>query len=99
MDLAVIVVPAEHVLAVAEASGRADRISIHHATDERVPALVDSIRGSLPEGAELLRPHPLPADLAAGLGAAQLWAGVAELRRRLASGAAEAEVAAVEASA
>ena len=33
--------------------------------------------------AELRRPHPLPADLAAGVGPAQLWAGVAELRRRL----------------
>lgn len=31
----------------------------------------------------LARAHPLPADLAAGLGAAQLTAAVAELRRRL----------------
>ena len=44
--------------------------------------------------AELSRPHPLPADLAAGVGAAQLWAGVAELRRRLGAGASEAGVAA-----
>ena len=45
------------------------------------------------EPAELLRPHALPADLAVGLGAAQLWAGVAELRRRLGPAASGAEVA------
>jgi hypothetical protein len=33
--------------------------------------------------AELTRVHPLPADLADGLGSAQLWAAVEELRRRL----------------
>ena len=33
--------------------------------------------------AELTRAHPLPADLAAGLGPAQLGAAVTELRRRL----------------
>jgi hypothetical protein len=33
--------------------------------------------------AELTRAHPLPADLAEGLGAAQLGAAVVELRRRL----------------
>ena len=46
------------------------------------------------EPAELLRPHPLPADLAPGVGAAQLWAGVAELRRRLSAGASAPGVAA-----
>ena len=35
--------------------------------------------------AALREPHPLPADLGAGLGAAQVWAAVAELRRRLGS--------------
>jgi len=30
------------------------------------------------------RPHRVPADLATGLGPAQLWAAAAELRRRLA---------------
>ena len=33
---------------------------------------------------ELLRPHPLPQDLRHGVGAAQLWAAVTELRARLA---------------
>ena len=33
--------------------------------------------------AELVRAHPLPPDLADGIGAAQLWAAVAELRHRL----------------
>jgi hypothetical protein len=32
---------------------------------------------------ELGRPHPLPEDLRQGIGAAQLWAAVAELRTRL----------------
>ncbi len=35
--------------------------------------------------AELGRVHPLPPDLAEGIGAAQLWAAVAELRHRLSS--------------
>ncbi|MFL6026557.1 MAG: hypothetical protein ACJ72K_06460 [Friedmanniella sp.] len=38
---------------------------------------VDLDRGVLDQ------PHPLPADLAAGLGAAQVWAAASELRRRL----------------
>ena len=36
--------------------------------------------------------HPLPADLGSGLGAAQLWAAVAELRRLLGSVPPQAEV-------
>ena len=39
--------------------------------------------GAEVDPAELTRAHPLPADLGEGLGAAQLGAAVAELRRRL----------------
>lgn len=49
-------------------------------------ALADFLRSELGEGVdprELSRAHPLPADLAAGLGPAQLGAVVSELRRRL----------------
>ena len=49
-------------------------------------ALVEFLRPQLGEGVdprELARAHPLPTDLAAGLGPAQLGAAVAELRRRL----------------
>ena len=49
-------------------------------------ALTALLRAELGAGVdpdELTRAHPLPADLAEGLGAAQLGAAVAELRRRL----------------
>jgi hypothetical protein len=49
-------------------------------------ALVEFLRSRLGadvDPAELTRPHPLPVDLAEGLGAAQLAAAAAELRRRL----------------
>jgi hypothetical protein len=62
---------------------------------DAVTAFLRSRLGTDVDPAELLRPHPLRGDLAEGLGAAQLQAGVAELRRRLAAGASEAgEVAA-----
>jgi hypothetical protein len=50
-------------------------------------ALVALLRprlGADVDPAELTRPHPLPVDLARGLGAAQLGAALAELRGRLA---------------
>jgi hypothetical protein len=36
------------------------------------------------ELSELAQPHPLPEDLRGGIGAAQVWAAVVELRARLA---------------
>jgi hypothetical protein len=49
-------------------------------------ALAELLRprlGAEVDPAELTRSHPLPAELAEGLGAAQLAAAAAELRRRL----------------
>lgn len=49
-----------------------------------LPALALTLRAGWPaDPAELRRPHPVPPDLAAGLGAAQLGAAVAELRTLL----------------
>jgi RND superfamily putative drug exporter len=44
-----------------------DMVPAYGATDERVPALVDSIRGSLPEGAELTGDLPFFDDISAML--------------------------------
>jgi hypothetical protein len=62
-------------------------------TGRRYPELGRQERPDLEQVTEFLRPlladleprppQPVPADLAAGLGPAQLWAAVAELRRRL----------------
>jgi hypothetical protein len=60
---------------------------------DEVAAFLESRLGADLDRTELARSHPLPADLAAGLGAAQLWAAVAELRRRLAGPAARGAVA------
>jgi hypothetical protein len=52
---------------------------------DALTALLRPRLGAEVDPAELTRAHPLPADLAEGLGSAQLWAAVAELRRRLAT--------------
>jgi hypothetical protein len=49
-----------------------------------VVAFLETKLGADLDRAVLERPHRLPADLVAGLGAAQLSAAVADLRRRLA---------------
>lgn len=50
---------------------------------EAVAGFLRSRLGTDLDPAELQRPHPLPDDLAVGIGAAQLWAAVSEVRRRL----------------
>jgi hypothetical protein len=50
---------------------------------DALTALLRTRLGTEVDPAELARAHPLPGDLAEGLGAAQLWAAVTELRRRL----------------
>ncbi|CAA9305570.1 MAG: hypothetical protein AVDCRST_MAG48-1677 [uncultured Friedmanniella sp.] len=67
--------------------GRQDRPDI-----DTLAALLRPRLGRDVDPAELARAHPLPGDLAQGLGPAQLGAAVAELRRRL-SGPAPAVVA------
>lgn len=61
---------------------------------EALTAFLGARVGADVDPAELLRPHPLPPELAAGLGAAQLGAAVVELRRRLGVGSAPTAVAA-----
>jgi hypothetical protein len=51
---------------------------------DALTALLRAKLGTEVDPAEIARAHPLPADLAQDLGAAQLGAAVAELRRRLA---------------
>lgn len=55
--------------------------------DELVAFLKPRLGADL-DRSELLRPHPLPQDLRQGIGAAQLWAAMTELRARLAPPAA-----------
>ena len=50
---------------------------------DTLTALLRAVLGAGVDPAELTRAHPVPADLTEGLGAAQLGAAVAELRRRL----------------
>jgi len=50
---------------------------------EAVATFLESRLGADLDRAVLARTHRPPADLLSGLGAAQLWAAVAELRRRL----------------
>lgn len=54
--------------------GRQDRPDLEQVADFLRPRLPDRRTGP---------PRPVPADLTAGLGPAQLWAAVSELRRRL----------------
>lgn len=54
--------------------GQQERPDLEQVTDFLRPRLPDRTPGP---------PQPVPADLTAGLGPAQLWAAVAELRRRL----------------
>ncbi|GAA1835294.1 hypothetical protein ACFFOM_09515 [Microlunatus capsulatus] len=58
--------------------GRQDRPDL-----ESLAALLRPRLGVQVDLAELTRAHPLPPDLAEGLGPAQLGSAVAELRRRL----------------
>lgn len=51
---------------------------------DALAALLRPRLGARVDPVELTRAHPLPADLAEGLGAAQLGAALSELRRRLA---------------
>lgn len=50
---------------------------------DALTAVLRARLGAEVDPTELTRAHPVPADLAHGLGAAQLGAAVAELRRRL----------------
>ena len=87
--------PAWHqALAYAVTGLRFDELGRQSSPDlDAVTAFLRPRLGADVDPAGLLQPHPLPADLAAGLGAAQLWAGVAELRRRLGAGAFDTAVA------
>ncbi|SDR87680.1 hypothetical protein SAMN04488543_0669 [Friedmanniella luteola] len=78
-------VPAWHeALAYAVTGVRFDDLGRQPRPDlDALTALLRPRLGAEVDVAELTRAHPLPADLAEGLGAAQLGAALAELRRRL----------------
>jgi hypothetical protein len=72
-------------LAYAVSGRRFEELGYQAAPDlEEMVAFLEPKFGVDLDRAVLERPHRPPADLVAGLGAAQLWAAVADLRRRLA---------------
>ena len=74
----------QQVLAYAVTGRRFPELEGPSAPDlDAVAAFLEPRLGVDVDRTELRQPHPLPDDLAAGIGAAQLWAAVAELRERL----------------
>jgi hypothetical protein len=78
--------PWHQALAYAVTGRRFDQLGLQVAPDlEEVVAFLEPRLGVELDRAVLAHSHRPPADLMAGLGAAQFWAAAAELRRRLAA--------------
>jgi len=87
--------PAWHqALAYAVTGRRFEQLGHQKAPDlDQLTAFLRAELGDTLESLVLAEAQPVPADLRAGLGSAQLWAALTELRRRLRAGAGPATVA------